>query len=346
MGRFYQTGELKMLIAEQKILTDIDSRTWEHPADKAALSTLKQIPGFNEIIKALFGLTTEKSIKLLHLSSSIRTSPNQFPVLHRQVKKIAAIFDWEYVPEVFVTRSPFFNAGVYGVKEPFIVMNSELVNSLKTEETMCVLAHEMGHLISGHSLYKTLLWLMLNISFSTLPVSDLIMLPVIAALKEWDRKSELSADRAGLLAVQKEEPCYSVLMRMAGGDNPSELNMNDFFIQADEYENSKKLLDGLYKVLNTIWTSHPFPVIRLTELRNWIARGEYSKIIGGDYQKRGSMKNTAAEDIKESFEYYKKETEKEADPVIQVAKNLGEEITKIGDDVSKAVKNFLKDNIS
>lgn len=331
-----------MLIPEQKILTDIDSGSWEHPADKAALSTLKQIPGFDEIIKTVFGLTTERSIKLLHLSSSIRTSPNQFPVIHQLIRKIAAIFDWDYIPEVYVTRSPFFNAGVYGVKEPFIVMNSQLVSNLKTDELMCILAHEMGHIISGHSLYKTLLWMMLNISLTAVPVSDLLVLPIIAALKEWDRKSELSADRAGLLALQKEEPCYSVLMRMAGADNPSELNMNDFFIQADEYENSRKLLDGIHKVLNTIWTSHPFPVIRLTELRNWIAAGEYSKIIGGDYKRRGHNKNTMSEDIKESFEFYKNETGKEADPVLKAVKNIGEGIGKFGNDISKVFGDFFK----
>ena len=331
-----------MPINEQKILTDIDSRCWEHPADKAALATLKQIPGFDEIIKLVFGLTTEKSIKLLHLSSSIRTSPNQFPVLHQQIRKIAEIFDWNYIPEVYVTRSPFFNAGVYGVKEPFIVINSHLVSSVSKDELMCVLAHEMGHLISGHSLYKTLLWLMVNISITALPVSDLIVLPIIAALKEWDRKSELSADRAGLLAVQNEDPCYSVLMRMAGGDNPSELNMNDFFLQADEYENSKGLIDGIHKVLNTVWTSHPFPVIRLTELRNWIASGEYSKIIGGDYQKRGNNQTRISDDIKNSFEYYKNETEKEADPVLQAVKSLGEGVGKIGEDISDTLKKFFK----
>ncbi len=331
-----------MLVPQQKILTDIDSRAWEHPADKAALASLKQIPGFDEIIKVIFGLTTEKSIRLLHLSSSIRTSENQFPLLHRQIRKIASIFDWDYVPEVYVTRSPFFNAGVYGVKEPFIVINSQLVNSLNEDELMCVLAHEMGHLISGHALYKTLLWLVLNISFTALPVSDLLILPIIAALKEWDRKSELSADRAGLLAVQNEDPSYSVLMRMAGGDNPSELNMNDFFIQAREYENSKELLDSIHKVLNTVWTSHPFPVIRLTELRNWIAAGEYSKILEGSYLRRGGEKSTLADDLKESFDYYKKETEKEADPVYKVMRNLGEGAAKIGDDVTRVFRDFFR----
>ena len=95
-------------------------------------------------------------------------------------------------------------------------------------------------------------------------------------------------------------------------------------------------------MLNTVWTSHPFPVIRLTELRNWIASGEYSKIVGGDYTRRGEGQNTTAEDIKDSFKYYKNEAEKEADPVLKVARNLGDGIARIGDDVSKVFRDFFK----
>jgi hypothetical protein len=118
--------------------------------------------------------------------------------------------------------------------------------------------------------------------------------------------------------------------------------MNDFFLQADEYENSKDLLDGIHKVLNTVWTSHPFPVIRLTELRNWIAANEYSKIIGGDYKRRSDKNNTSSEDIKGSFQYYKSEAEKGADPLLKIAQTLGEGVAKIGDDVSDVFKKFFK----
>ena len=80
----------------------------------------------------------------------------------------------------------------------------------------------------------------------------------------------------------------------------------------------------------------------MTELRNWIAAGEYTKIINGNYQKRGNTQNTISEDILDSFEYYKNETEKETDPVLKAVRNLGEGVAKIGDDVSKVFKDFFR----
>ena len=32
-------------------LPQISSRSWEHPADRAALNTLRAIPGFDEIVR-------------------------------------------------------------------------------------------------------------------------------------------------------------------------------------------------------------------------------------------------------------------------------------------------------
>jgi Zn-dependent protease with chaperone function len=104
--------------------------------------------------------------------------------------------DWPTTPDVFVTNNPFFNAGVYGVRSPFIVLNSSILKALSDDELYCVVAHEMGHIMSGHSLYKTLLWILLNVATTALPIPRLLVRALLMALKEWDRKSELSADRA------------------------------------------------------------------------------------------------------------------------------------------------------
>ncbi|NIW38256.1 MAG: Zn-dependent protease, partial [Gemmatimonadetes bacterium] len=37
-------------------LTDISSRAWEHPADRAALRSLNAIPGFSEVVRKIVGL--------------------------------------------------------------------------------------------------------------------------------------------------------------------------------------------------------------------------------------------------------------------------------------------------
>jgi Zn-dependent protease with chaperone function len=241
-----------------------------------------------------------------------------------------------------VTQSPFFNAGVFGVSEPFIVLNSSLVQRLDDAELSCVVAHEMGHVMSGHAIYKTLLWLLLNISSMLVPMAELILLPVVAALREWDRKSELTADRAGLLASQVEEPNYTLLMKMAGGDDVSQLNMNDFFAQAEEYDKQKTLLDGLFKMLNTVWESHPFPVIRLTELKNWAVSGQYQAILDGNYLKRGLHQADPAEELRQGFEFYKSEFEAKDDPLSKTVRNLGDGLSKLGDDIGEALKGLFE----
>jgi Zn-dependent protease with chaperone function len=195
-----------MLVKKIRKLHDIDPKSWEHPADKAALSALRQLRGIDELVKLLVSVTTERSLKLMVLSSSVKVSQNQYPGLYRILNDIVDTFDWNYMPNLFVTQSPFWNAGTIGVKEPFIIINSSVVKHFDERETTAMIAHEMGHIMSGHALYKTLIWLLAKVSLNVIPMASLLLTPILAALYEWDRKSELTADRAELLAVQDPIP--------------------------------------------------------------------------------------------------------------------------------------------
>ncbi|HTX72877.1 MAG TPA: M48 family metallopeptidase [Rectinemataceae bacterium] len=330
-----------MLVPRRKKLYDIDPGAWEHPADTAALAALKQLKGIDDLIRAILSLTTEKSIRLLHVAASVKTSASQFPKVHALMDRIVDTFDWPARPEVFVTQSPFFNAGAFGFSEPFIVINSSLFRSLDDDELEAVLAHEMGHVMSGHALYKTLLWILLNIADGLLGIPKLILYPVIAALTEWDRKSELSADRAGLLALQNEDPNYRVLMKAAGGDDVSQLNLNAFFEQAAEYENSRGVLDSLFKILNLAWASHPFPVLRLSELRTWAASGQYQAILDGNYPKRGLKVEDAEADLRRGYDYYAKPGEGNEDHIVRAAKDIQEGLGKAAASLEEALKKLL-----
>ena len=174
-----------MLALRTRKLYGIDPKSWEHPADLAAMSALRNVKGLDYVIKFIFGKTSEQSIRLLHIASAVRVTPNQFPRVHQMLERTVDVFDWPYRPEVFVTQSPFFNAGVFGVREPFIVLNSSIVQRLDDAELACVVAHEMGHVMSGHAIYKTLLWLLLNIASNLVPMAGLILMPIVAALREW-----------------------------------------------------------------------------------------------------------------------------------------------------------------
>jgi Zn-dependent protease with chaperone function len=325
-----------MIVKRQMIFENISPKTWEHPADKAALAALKAVPGLDQLVRAVVGATGESSMRLLHLANSVRVSERQFPRVNALSRRAFETLDLEYRPEVFVTNSPFFNAGTYGVDKPFIVLNSSVVKGLDDLELLSVIGHELGHAASGHGLYKTLLYILVNASASMLNLGGLVLLPIIAALKEWDRMSELTADRAGLLAAQDEEASYRLLMKAAGGDDLGEMNVSEFFLQAEEYESKKDLGSSVNKLLNTLQASHPFPVIRLKEIRTWASGGDYAHILEGLYLRRDLHKADAQEEMRGGFNYYKESVEGSEDPLAKMAKAVVDGAGKVFGDAAQA----------
>ena len=98
---------------------------------------------------------------------------------------------------------------------------------------------------------------------------------VIWGLEEWYRKSELSCDRAGLLASQDVEAARRALMKTAGGSRLAELSHDEFHRQAREYDAVPDVREGLLKLLQLQGTTHPFAVVRFAELDRWADDGEY-----------------------------------------------------------------------
>src|SRR4029450_5094119 len=120
-----------------------------------------------------------------------------------------------------------------------------------------LVSHELGHVMSGHALYRTIAAILALISLGALPtLAGLAVLPIRLAFLEWSRKSELSADRAGLLGVQDIVAAQRLDMKMAGGGRgdgvAGQMNVEAFMQQAHEYAASDEGLDVVYKVLSTL----------------------------------------------------------------------------------------------
>mgnify|MGYP000060553174 CR=1 FL=1 len=73
-----------------------------------------------------------------------------------------------------------------------------------------------------------------------LPVGGWALRAIIAALMEWQRKSELSGDRAGLLCGQDVHTAIRVQMKLAGGSRVSEIDVDAFLAQAAEYDAARQ----------------------------------------------------------------------------------------------------------
>ncbi len=289
----------------RRILRDIDSSAWEHPADRAALAALRRIPGFDEVLRKLFGLFGEKPIRLAFQANAVRVGERQFPKLHAQYMDVLETLDAPGQYGLFVSQTPLVNAGAYGMDKPFIVLNSGALALLDQDELTYLIGHEVGHVMSGHVLYRTMTVLLLQLATLGFPIVGLAARAILVALLEWNRKAELSSDRAGLLAVQHPEASLRAFMKLAGGGSPEETDLNEFLIQADQYRETGDVADVVFKVLNLLGTTHPFHVLRAAELRDWIEGGHYDRVLRGEYKHRTDERTPYTDDLAAAMNSYK-----------------------------------------
>jgi Zn-dependent protease with chaperone function len=243
--------------------------------------------------------------------------------------EMCTTFDWPKVPELYVSQTPFFNAGAYGVDDPFIVVHSAALEILDDDEIRTLLAHELGHVMSGHALYTTIAAILALVSLGVLPtIAAIAVLPVRLAFLEWSRKSELSADRAGLLGIQDITVAQRLDMKMAAGGRGEEfagqMNVDAFVAQAHEYAYSNEGLDVVYKLLNTLALTHPMHTVRAAELQRWVAAGEYDRIMRGEYTRRGdeARQRPIRDDMAAARNYYSNEAKELARDVVGAAKKV------------------------
>jgi len=315
----------KKKAAQRKTFENLSSRAYEHPADRAAMAALRKIPGFDLLLSKVVSFIGERTLRMTYLGGAIRVSENQLGNVNKIYEECLAILDIKDRPELYVSQTPLVNAGAVGVDRPFIVINSGSTDIFNEDELRFVLGHELGHILSKHVLYKTMLALMMNLSLTQIgiPIAPLAIYGVIAALREWDRRSEMSCDRAGLLCTQDSQVAFRALMKTAGGDHGNHLNIDEFHKQIADYQKAGDAFDSVVKLMNLLGRTHPVPVMRAADLQKWLDSGSYDAILAGDYKTR-DMDDQASmmDDISDGASSYRKEYGQSDDPLVKFAHEL------------------------
>ena len=295
---------------------------------------MRKLTGFDVLLRKLSGLFNERAFRLQFLASGVRVSERQFPQINDMVRDGAYVLDLPEIPEVFVTQNPVVNAMALGSDKPFIVINTGLIDLLDAEELRAVVGHELGHVLSGHAVYRTMLFHLINLAarIAWVPLGYIGLRGIIWGLEEWYRKSELSCDRAGLLAGQDPDASRRVLMKLAGGARLSELNSDAFLEQAHDYDAVPDVRDGLLKILQLQGNTHPFAVVRFAELTRWIESGEYERILAGDYPRRDTDSTaTIGEEIRNAAKSYQESWNRTEDPLVGMFRGAADTAMRAGE---------------
>ena len=283
-------GKCKLPLSNEghKKFADLNKHEYIHPQDSKALAALKAIPGVDSSLKKLLEWTGESAIRVMFMASAVKVTPKQCPDLYAKLQ-IACTTLAVPMPDLYIQQSPIVNAFTGGVEKPIIVLHSALIERLNDEETLAVIAHEVGHIHAEHVLYLTaarLIEALANFGAAKLiPGSEIIKFIISAgigsALLAWARRAELSCDRAALLVVQDPHVVGRTMMKLAGGTFASKIDYEQFLEQGREFQKNydAKKLDKFWADIINAGLSHPFPIWRVSEILKWVESGEYDEVL-------------------------------------------------------------------
>lgn len=207
------------------------------------------------------------------LGRSVKVSRRQFPELYELVAQCAETLDIA-MPTVYVAQNlSSLNAGTYGTNdEAFIVLNSALVDRFDEAELKFVIGHECGHIQNNHVVYHT------AAQFLTQGVVSFVrwaMVPASVALNAWNRRGEITCDRAGLVCCRDEKAALKAIMKIALGSEKlfESIDLDEYLAQVDDIKN------GIGRFQEYL-ASHPYMPKRVQALQMFAASSYYRQLIG------------------------------------------------------------------
>ena len=250
-----------------------------HPEDAAALRQMESIPGFPTFVKSILSLGLERLQYGMNMASSVRLSERQLPEVYRHLPPICDRLGIA-VPEFYLSMDPMPNAWTFGDTRIFITVTSGLLEMMDDEELDAVLAHECGHILCRHVLYHSVARYILA-GVDSLGVLGKLTVPIQLAFLYWQRKSELSCDRAAAI-VTSPEVVSRVMARLAAGPRKitENLNLEEWAQQADQYDViwNSGIWNKTLQIYAIAAQNHPFSAVRVREVLKWGRSEEYRNI--------------------------------------------------------------------
>ena len=337
-------------MSESITLKGLKADHFMHPGDKIAIEKLKGYAKFRQIMEKMLVEGLEDDMYLMSLADNVKIGPKQGRKIYDMHLKASNILDLS-PPTLFMDTDPVPNAYAFGEKRPIVILTSGLVDTFSDDEIFAVISHELGHIKCRHTLYSLMaqnIYFVIQI-FSLIPLLGAALgIGFYLTLMAWYRRSELSADRAALLATQSKDLISRTMMKLAGaGSNKiyETLSLESFLEQAQEYEDlqTEMLNSGTYKkwayifgtLMSTAFSTHPWPALRTKEAIKFYDSVRYKNILSMDYP----VEKEKAEGIFAS-EGIAKDVEAEA--LKQDLSEVGRDIKRKAADYGSKMSGFLK----
>ncbi|MBV9279047.1 MAG: M48 family metallopeptidase [Chloroflexi bacterium] len=259
---------------------------YAHPVDEWILRSLNAAP-----VKAVLDKSLDTFISLQlgqYLSTGIFIDQKSFPDLFEVLSHCSRTLGIP-IPHALASSSlVLFNAFTAGTEEySFIFIADGLCKFFSRDEAAFVIGHECGHIASKHMVYHTLVSVLTDTASRYLGglgriLSTTAGIPLLA----WSRRSEITADRAGLLCcgdlAVAERALLGLVAGLAGVDR----------VDVDDYLRRYRDMQDFHSISTwqQLFATHPLIPKRIEALRLF-ARSELYFDLSGKPRPDGPLLN-------------------------------------------------------
>ena len=124
----------------------ISSDAFRHPLDRQAEETLRSLPGFELLTNRFVEYFYERPQNIYWLGNSIQAGVRQYSTLYGIFRECVRDLDVYPEPNLYVAQNPVANSHALGQEQPYIVVNTEILELMSEVELRTLLAHELGHI--------------------------------------------------------------------------------------------------------------------------------------------------------------------------------------------------------
>ena len=240
---------------------------YAHPIDSKVIKIL-DLPGIKSVFGSAVDLMTDLNYSPI-ISSGIPVNDKNFSEINDIVNFCTETLGIKR-PYVVISSSIELNAFTVGTdEESYIVLGNVLVRVMDNVKLKFIIGHECGHISMGHVLYHSIVSTAASFANSIPLVGKFVYGFSSFALTAWSRRSEITADRAGMLCCLNPDEAKKALLQLQSGFiNADNLDVNSYVRNSRSYRNKSFL-----RRINEFSQNHP-PLSKRIEAIDLFAKSE------------------------------------------------------------------------
>lgn len=254
-------------LSEDGSMKGVQKKNYAHPIDSGIIRVL-DMPGVKKVFGSAVDALTDLNYSQI-LSSGILVNTKSFPEINDIVDHCVAVLGIKR-PYVVVSNAIALNAFTVGSdEEPYIVLGNMLVRVMDEVKLRFIIGHECGHIAMGHVVYHSIVSMAGSFSNVIPVIGPVVYKTSSLALIAWSRRSEITADRAGLLCCLDEQEAKRALLQLQSGFiDANQLDIKTYVQNSKRYRRRSVL-----RRVNEFLEAHP-PVSKRMEALDLFAQSE------------------------------------------------------------------------